>query len=366
MLRLLFLIAASGIFNTILYSTDVPHKTSAILILENSEGEKVNLDNENAIMYINRFLHIAISEMDRSGIPASIKLAQGILESASGMSVLAKQAHNHFGIKCGGSWRGKTYYMWDDDVEKSCFRVFDKDEDSYIAHSEFVANPLKTSRYGFLFNFAKTDYKAWANGLQKAGYATSQTYAKSLISIIERYQLYKYDYLSFKTEIVAAGETDSIFKVISEPIIIPIDTLFEEPHYVLIADPFGNLKDSIRIILTKSTFEVNGLLTVFVQTDDDLSSIAKRYRCSVPKLKKQNEFTKHTILRAGQYVYLEKKKKSYSGKEQYHTVLEGQSIYDISQHYGIQKSTLQKLNKVYKGSEPKPGTLIRLKKDNKN
>jgi LysM repeat protein len=217
-----------------------------------------------------------------------------------------------------------------------------------------------------LFNFAKTDYKAWANGLQKAGYATSQTYANSLISIIERYKLYKYDYLSFRTEIVAAGETDSIFKVISEPIIIPIDTIFDEPHYVLIPDPFGNVKDSVRIILTKSTFEVNGLLTVFVQTDDDLFSIAKRYKCSERKLKKNNEFSRNTILRAGQYVFLEKKKKSYSGKEQYHTVLDGQSIYDISQHYGIQKSELLKINKVYKCSEPKPGTLIRLKKDNKN
>ena len=361
MLRLVLLIFVGWVMVNNLYAEDFDHNSDALL-LENAAAEIVLLDNENARIYINRFLHIAISEMDRSGIPASIKLAQGILESGSGTSQLAKYAHNHFGIKCGGSWKGKTYFMWDDDVEKSCFRVFDKDEDSYIAHTEFVANPIKSSRYGFLFKLSKYDYKAWANGLQKAGYATSQTYASALISIIERYQLYKYDHLTFKTETVASGEMDSVFYVaVAEPEIKPIDTTYTEA-YVLIPDPFGNIRDSVRILLTKSTFEVNALLTVYVQSKDDVTSIAKRYKISVSKLKKFNEIDQTINPRVGQYIFLQKKKKSYNGGERYHTVLEGQSMYDISQRYGIMKKELLRLNKVYKCKSPSPGTLIRLKK----
>ena len=365
MLRLLLMFIVGGVLVNNLHATGFEPKNTESLLLENAAGESVVLNNNNALIYIDRFLHIAISEMDRSGIPASIKLAQGILESGSGMSDLAKHAHNHFGIKCGGSWKGKTYYLWDDDVEKSCFRVFDKDEDSYIAHTEFVANPNKSSRYGFLFKLAKTDYKAWANGLQKAGYATSQTYANALISIIERYQLYKYDHLTFRTEAVAVGETDSIFFV-EVPVVKPIDTTYTEPQFVLIPDPFGNLRDSVRIMLTKSTFMVNGLLTVYVQVNDSLSTIAKRYKMPLNKLKKINEIDKFTKLRAGQFIFLEKKKKSYTEAERFHCVLEGQSMYDISQHYGLLKKNLIKLNKVYKSDEPKPGTHVRLKKDKQN
>jgi LysM repeat protein len=362
MLRILLLIAAFGILNPTLYSKNPNREHFTVY---NSSGEKILLDNENALLYIGRFLHIAISEMDRSGIPASIKLAQGILESGSGMSALAKHAHNHFGIKCGGSWKGKTYYLWDDDVEKSCFRVFDKDEDSYIAHSEFIANPYKSSRYGFLFRLPKTDYKSWANGLQKAGYATSTTYAKSLISIIERYQLYKYDHLTFKTELVAAGETDSIFNVVVETIVIPTDTTFEEPHYVLIPDPFGNIKDSVRIILTKSIFEINEIDAVYVQVGDNLETIAKRYSLSTKKLKRFNELKKSQTLRTGQYIFLEPKKKRYTGSEAFHIVREGQPLFDIAQHYGIRRNELLGMNSVYRYIEPSPGTQIRLKKESK-
>ncbi len=330
------------------------------LTVENAEGEAIILDSEKALLYIDKYLHIAISEMDRSGIPASIKLAQGILESGSGMSSLARYAHNHFGIKCGGGWKGKTYYLWDDDVVKSCFRVFEKDEDSYIAHSNFIANPYKKSRYGFLFDLDRTDYKSWANGLQRAGYATSQTYARSLISIIERYELYKLDHLTFRCMAVSEGEIDSLFNIVC--IAPPIDTVFEEPHFVIIPDPFGNIQDSVRMSLTKSTFEINHLKTVFVQTDDDLTLIAKRYDFNEKKLKKYNELKKGFILKAGQYIFLEHKKRTYNGQDCYHTVRSGQSLTDIAQHYGIKRKSLLKLNKVYKDKEPLAGTIIRLKK----
>ncbi len=357
MLRFTMLLIAIGILPLSLRATELDAEN--LLYLYNAEGELQILDNEKAKLYIERFVHIAISEMDRSGIPASIKMAQGILESGSGMSSLAQFAHNHFGIKCGGSWTGKTYYLWDDDVAKSCFRVFDKDEDSYIAHTDFISNPSKSSRYGFLFELETTDYKGWANGLQKAGYATSQTYARSLISIIERYQLYKLDHLTFKSQDVAAGELDSIFNL-TQILPVPLDTMVDEPHFVMIPDPFGNIKDTIKMTLTKTSFTENGLITVFVQPDEDLKAIAKRLKISEKKLIKYNEIPKGYKLKAGQYIYLEEKKKSYSGKDIYHIVREGQEMYDIAQHFGLKKHELLKLNKVYKNNKPQAGTKIRL------
>jgi len=167
--------------------------------------------------YINRFRKIAISEMERTGIPASIKLAQGILESGDGKSTLARKAKNHFGIKCHNTWNGKTHYLEDDDYDdngkliKSCFRVYKNADASYIAHSEFLRDPKKKYRYGFLFSLPSTDYKAWARGLKQAGYATSPTYAEKLIRIIEGSELYRFDEMG-TTSITAAEKNKEELK----------------------------------------------------------------------------------------------------------------------------------------------------------
>jgi len=148
--------------------------------------------------YIDKYKEIAISEMQRTGIPASIKLAQGILESNSGRSTLAIKANNHFGIKCGNYWQGSTFYREDDDYKngkliKSCFRKFNDDDISFVAHSDFLTNPGSHYRYGFLFELEPTNYNDWARGLKKSGYATDPRYADKLISIIESYKLYEFD-----------------------------------------------------------------------------------------------------------------------------------------------------------------------------
>lgn len=149
--------------------------------------------------YIEAFQYIAVSEMERTGIPASVKLAQGLLESNWGRSELSTFAHNHFGIKCGSKWEGNTYYKVDDDkdehgnLKESCFRVFESDEASYIAHSEFL---LANKRYAFLFDYGSTDYKAWAKGLKKAGYATDPKYPSKIIGVIKKYNLSKFDYMA--------------------------------------------------------------------------------------------------------------------------------------------------------------------------
>src|SRR5687768_5398388 len=147
--------------------------------------------------YIEQYKDIAVSEMMRTGIPASIKLAQAMHESACGKSDLACKANNHFGIKCGNDWNGKTYKKEDDDYKdgelvKSCFREFRTVYDSYIAHSDFLTDPAKSKRYGFLFELDQTDYKGWARGLAKAGYATDPQYANKIIDLIEKYELYQY------------------------------------------------------------------------------------------------------------------------------------------------------------------------------
>lgn len=160
---------------------------------------QLSKDDTNPVeSYINNYLSIAQSEMQRVGIPASIKLAQGILESNSGRSTLALKANNHFGIKCGKYWTGQTHHREDDDyvngkLIKSCFRKFSKPDISYIAHSDFLTNPGSQYRYGFLFDLDPTDYVSWARGLKSSGYATDPKYADKLISVIEKYELYKYD-----------------------------------------------------------------------------------------------------------------------------------------------------------------------------
>ncbi len=150
--------------------------------------------------YIDQYSVIAVQEMDRTGIPASITLAQGIIESRYGMSGLAKNSNNHFGIKCNNNWQGGKYYHKDDDyvngkLIKSCFRTYDNPETSYYDHSEFL---MVNKRYRFLFDLDKMDYKAWAKGLKKAGYATAKDYASTLIKTIEKFELYKYDQKEFE------------------------------------------------------------------------------------------------------------------------------------------------------------------------
>ena len=358
MLRFIFTFVLA--LGTSLYSHAT--NTDKYFTLTDEIGNSIQLESDKVRLYVDLYRHIAISEMDRKGVPASIKMAQGILESGSGQSELARKGHNHFGIKCGGHWEGKTFYMWDDDVVKSCFRVYERDEESYIAHTNFLTDPNKSWRYGPLFELEKTDYKAWANGLQKAGYATSKTYARNLISLIERFELYKLDYLTFNALAVAQSELDSIFNLAKvEPLPEPTDSMME-PDIVLIPDPFGNHKDMVKMNLTKAMFKVNGAMAVFVQPGDNLDDLVYRYNCKVKKLRKFNEMTADTKLYAGQYIYLQTKKKKYSGKELFHLVREGQSLYDIAQHYGLQLKALEKLNRVYKDSPPKVGSKVRLQK----
>ena len=234
--------------------------------------------------YIKEYREIAVEEMKRYHIPASITLAQGLLESGAGQGTLARKSNNHFGIKCGGDWDGKTV-KHDDDARNECFRVYKNAKDSYRDHSKFLAG---RSRYASLFELKITDYKGWARGLKKAGYATNPRYAEQLIGIIELYDLHKYD-------------TKGGLKWMKEN---------PNPHQPYIA---------------------NGLLYIKVRAGDTWKSLSKEFDISRKKLRKYNDLYKGYELQEGDIVYLEKTNRK-AGKEYVaHEVKAGESMYSVSQ-----------------------------------
>lgn len=280
------------------------------------------------LKYIEEYKDIAILEMERAGIPASIKLAQGILESNAGQSFLAKRGNNHFGIKCGDNWNGKTVYRKDDDYDdrgkliESCFRAYRTVEAGYVAHSEFLRDPRKNYRYGFLFQIDPTDYRRWAYGLKKAGYATSATYPEKLIDIIERYQLFQYDRMS------------------------TID--LETPGSELIAG----------VIM-----QTNDVKYTLAAPEETVAEIAERTDMALRKLIDYNEHLVdgNQILGDGEKVYLQRKRSSYRGRQQYHTVAAGESMIDIANLYGLRLDKLYKRNRMDTGQEPAVREEIKLR-----
>ncbi|MES2417562.1 MAG: glucosaminidase domain-containing protein [Bacteroidota bacterium] len=235
--------------------------------------ENPNFTNYTTMAYIDAFKAVAIEEMNTYGIPASITLAQGISESASGNSSLAKFANNHFGIKCTIDWKGKAYYK-DDDKNNDCFRVYKDARESYKDHSEF----LKRKRYSFLFELDKNDYKNWAKGLKTAGYATNPKYADMLISIIEKYSLFQYD--QPETEKEKLNREDRVFTQINAD--IPLESKKFTPVAVAPKDPPPNAAQ------TKGTYYT-------VKQGDTLYKIAHENKLTVDELKAINKLQTDTI-----------------------------------------------------------------------
>ncbi len=308
----------------------------------------LNPTNPDRIAYIKKYHRIAMSEMERAGIPASIKLAQGILESGDGKSRLAKYANNHFGMKCGGSWYGDTFYLEDDDHDKegnlikSCFRVYERPEDSYIAHSEFLHDPKKAYRYGFLFDLDVMNYKDWAHGLKKSGYATNPRYAQLLIGIIEANDLHEFD----------KGKVPKKYKDDSKPI-EPVEPGEIEPCQVPPARP----------IVKNEVVEFNGIRMVFASEGQSLESISNFTGVSVSKLRKYNDLPEGKIkFEEGAKVYLRTKKRWWRSGSRWHCVNEGETMHGISQTYGISLRKLYKRNRMKPGTEPAEGQRVALRR----
>ena len=270
--------------------------------------------------YIQRFQKVAMDEMKIYKIPASITLAQGMLESGYGKSRLATKANNHFGIKCASSWDGKKIYH-DDDKRGECFRVYPSPWGSYRDHSKFLT---QQNRYSFLFDYKISDYEAWAKGLKKAGYATDRKYPQRLIKLIEEYQLYRYD------EMVMKGD----------------DSVIEES--IAMGGP---------LVVKKHP---NRLKYVSSRKGDSYQSISNETGVSVKKLLKYNDKNWDSRIVEGETIFLERKR-SY-GKNKYYKVKPGDTMYSISQKEGIRLEYLYERNKIPFGMQANAGITLYLRK----
>ncbi|RLD64657.1 MAG: hypothetical protein DRJ01_00030 [Bacteroidetes bacterium] len=285
--------------------------------------------------YIKQYNKIAVKEMKRTGVPASITLAQGILESDNGNSTLARKANNHFGIKCHSNWNGKKIYH-DDDRKKECFRKYRNAYESYKDHSNFIKNG---QRYHFLFKYKTTDYKHWAKGLKKSGYATNRHYDKLLIKIIEDNRLYVYD-------------SKKALKRIKDDDVKPAVKLADVDN--LYIDPF---KSDVK--------QRNRINYIIVEKGNTFYSLAKKYELMQWQLYKYNELTEESILKVGQILYLQPKRNKADIRHKYHTVKEGETMYSISQLYGIKLKKLYKKNLMKMGEEPNVGDKLWLRRKKK-
>jgi hypothetical protein len=275
--------------------------------------------------YVAMYKEIAVREMVDFSIPASITLAQGIIESGSGNSRLAREGNNHFGIKCHVGWEGKTMFVTDDAPDE-CFRVYASAEESYKDHSFFLS---QRGRYAFLFELPITDYKGWAHGLKKAGYATNPKYAGMLIKIIEELELYKYDLLD-KDALARQKRPDEIPKA-------------DQRKY----EAFGVGKND-RKVLTN-----NERKFIFARKGDDFYKIAADFNIYNYQVWKYNDLTKKDKIKEGDMVYLQRKKSKATTP--YHFVKSGETMLGISQLYGIRLKQLYRKNRMEPGAEPHTG-----------
>jgi len=300
----------------------------AFFVLASGFAQKQQLTREE---YIQKYYKFAISEMERSGIPASITLAQGCWESGNGNSRLATEGNNHFGIKCKAEWRGKKIYH-DDDEKGECFRKYAHAEASYIDHSNFL---MSGSRYSFLFQLDPKDYVGWAHGLKKAGYATDPTYAERLIKIIEEFKLHIYDEYGANNQIASLTHQPAQAKQLGT-----------------------NLKK------TSAAHKIelrNGLRTIVVAEGDTYESITKDLGMKDWELHTYNDFDRNKKLRANEILYIEAKYKKGSKSHKQHLAEDGDTMHYIAQRYALRMKPLLKRNRLKSGDTLVAGQIVYLR-----
>ena len=308
-----------------------------------------------AAAYIEKYRDLAVREMKRTGVPASITLAQGMIESDYGRSRLAREGNNHFGIKCHNGWTGPTM-RHHDDRRNECFRVYRSPEESFIDHSDF----LKTgSRYSFLFDLPATDYKAWAKGLKKAGYATDPDYANMLIRKIEEHGLYNYDRGYTPSVKTAAQQTPQ--KVLSPDPALKDSVRPDQPVPANIPDRTVTYNIPAVQARVPRVMENNRIQYIIVKEGETIESIEKDFELLKWELAKYNELGEGFVPVPGQMLYLQPKRdKAEPGKET-HLVREGETMYQISQLYGVKLKKLYEYNIMEEGSQPSPGQKVWLR-----
>lgn len=308
--------------------------------------------------YIEKYAEIAVAEMYRSGVPASITLAQGLLESGYGRSELAVKSNNHFGIKCHNGWQGETVYH-DDDAKGECFRKYDNPEESYKDHSDFLRY---RDRYKFLFDYKTTDYKSWAYGLKKAGYATDPSYPRKLINLIEEYQLYDFDTkpssFAHKTEALNPDKSKGKGRKPVHPQTIPVPP--SQIEQVKAVRP--EKRETFRFSLSREMYSQNGVLFVYAEEGETYKSIAESNNLFLRELLKFNELKREVPLMPGTVVYLQKKKKEAAPGLEMHVIEKGETLETISQRYGVRLDKLCKINGIEEVYVIREGDIIRLRK----
>jgi LysM repeat protein len=284
--------------------------------------------------YIELYKGIAIEEMNMFGIPASITIAQGILESGNGNSILAKEANNHFGIKCHKEWTGATYHMDDDEVDE-CFRKYENPYESFKDHSLFLTS---RDRYACLFELDITDYVGWAKGLKSAGYATNPNYAEILIKNIEEFKLYKYDQF-YKKQLATHHEKAVTHKKSKKG-----------------GDDFDDITIGAG---ARNIYKNNGIQFVYAKDGDNFEKIANDVNIAAWQLCNHNDLKKNDEIKEGQMIYIAAKKNKAT--ESFHVVQPGETLFDVSQKYGIKLKKLCKYNTLSKDATLFPNQKLKLR-----
>ena len=320
--------------------------------------------------YIAVFAPTAVAQMEEHGIPASITLAQGLLESGAGRSDLTQRSNNHFGIKCTSDWTGKTT-AHDDDKLKECFRVYDDPSESYRDHSLF----LKRNRYSSLFELDKTDYRGWAHGLKRCGYATDPNYPTKLIKLIEDYNLSKYDKMSLKdveepSEELKSRYVNSMKKKTSSslPSTTTSKTAQKDGSQLITTKKSSSetgmpelpQKQTMGSISERKIRSTNGCKYIIARGDDTYAVISAEYNIAENRLRDFNEAGRKSEPKRGERVYLQHKKNH--GSQSTHVVKAGETMRKIAQEEGIKLSKLYSYNSVAEGDQPEAGQVLRLKR----
>jgi hypothetical protein len=316
---------------------------------------------EKAINYINKYKDVAIEEMKRSGVPASITLAQGMLESGYGESDLCVKSNNHFGIKCKNEWTGDKVYH-DDDEKGECFRAYPTASDSYKDHSEFLKS---RPWYAFLFKLDATDYEGWAKGLKKAGYATERDYPQRLINMINDYSLQQYTLAALakqkeetvvtsvtETTTSTAKDTTATVKEEVEP--IDTETVINQPKQVL-SDT--TVKKTSKY--PEGIFTINHAQAIYAKEGTSLLSLANKFGISLRTLLDYNDLDEMDLIDIDRIIFIEKKIKK--GAKDFYIVEAKESLHDICQSEGVQLSYLLMYNKLKQTSTLKKGDKVYLR-----
>ncbi len=293
--------------------------------------------------YVLQFKDIAIEEMKRTGVPASITLAQGIHETSAGQSVLVLKSNNHFGIKCKSEWKGPSV-SHDDDARGECFRKYTSPMDSYRDHSDFLTS---RSHYASLFKLDPTDYEGWARGLKKAGYATNPKYPQILIKLIEDYGLQDYT-------LIAMGEKKNIM----EPEVWAKNSVEEKPKAETIVTSTAIIGEPKKVIYPLGVFKINETKVLFVPKGTSFLAVADEHKLQLNRLFDFNDMRPQDVAAKDQLVFLQRKRKT--GANEVHTVVNGEDLYYIAQVEGIRMESLQAYNFLKGNMQPQVGEKLYL------